>query len=308
MTYRLPPEDYSVADIERFTALSVRQGSTLASVVKHDARDERVVLGAYVLRLGEQGSTCTSERALEEASAFLTHEGSWLAETPRTLLDAAIQTGLLSKTLSGERSTLRVEQGVVGAVSHRRLIDEGEVARAILTERRARWRETLQARNRAINQTPAPEADPEADRAFMLMALQAAQEAANEGEIPVGAVLVADGQVQAVTHNRTRTDCDPTAHAEVLALRAAALKQGNYRLTNATLYVTLEPCPMCTGALMQARVGRVVYAAADARQGALGGALDLREVPGVNHRPLTQSGVLEDEATELLTRFFHSRR
>ncbi len=142
----------------------------------------------------------------------------------------------------------------------------------------------------------------------MERALGLARRAETEGEVPVGAVLVRRGELLAEGWNRPIGACDPTAHAEVVALRAAARAVGNYRLPGTTLYVTLEPCPMCMGALVHARVQRLVYAAADPRSGAAGSVIDLACHPGLNHRIDVSAGPLASEASALLRAFFRRRR
>src|SRR6267143_5017585 len=119
---------------------------------------------------------------------------------------------------------------------------------------------------------------------WMRVAWQAAHEAQARDEVPIGTCVVADGELVAVAGNRTRTDCDPTAHAEIVALRAAAQKLGNYRLAGATLCVTVEPCAMCVGALVHARIATLVYGAAEPKSGALASAIRGDELPGFNHR------------------------
>ena len=148
-----------------------------------------------------------------------------------------------------------------------------------------------------------------ADERLMREALTAAREAAARGEVPVGACLVSeDGEVLAVAGNRTRSDCDPTAHAEVIALREAALKVGNYRLTGTTMYATVEPCAMCAGALVQARVRRLVYGAADPKAGAVESVFRVCDSGSLNHRMELRPGVLEAECRRLLQEFFRQRR
>ena len=143
----------------------------------------------------------------------------------------------------------------------------------------------------------------------MRASLQQAQIAAEEGEVPVGAVLIdAAGGLLAVGYNQPISACDPSAHAEIVALRAAAHRQGNYRLPGTTLYVTLEPCTMCVGALMHARVERLVYAAREPRSGAIESTQQLLESGAYNHRIKVESGLLADESSALLTAFFKSRR
>ena len=148
----------------------------------------------------------------------------------------------------------------------------------------------------------------EQDIAGMRAALVEAELAADAGEIPVGAVVVVNGEIIATGRNRSITDNDPSAHAEIIALRAAALAQANYRLNSATLYVTLELCVMCVGAIVQARVGRVIFGAYDDKAGALGSATDLSDSRALNHRFEINGGLLADESATLLKNFFRSRR
>ena len=147
------------------------------------------------------------------------------------------------------------------------------------------------------------------DRALMAQALECAREAYRRGEVPVGAVIAgADGNVVARAANAPIASRDPTGHAEVLALRMAGQALDNYRLPGCVLYVTLEPCPMCVGALVHARVERVVFAAADPKTGACGSVFDLAASPRHNHRFQVTGGVLAAESAELLRRFFAERR
>ena len=149
---------------------------------------------------------------------------------------------------------------------------------------------------------------PTADVDGMRAALAEAGAAAAAGEVPVGAVVIVDGEIVAAAHNRTVADADPSGHAEILALRAAAARKGNHRLTSATLYVTLEPCVMCVGALAQARIARVVFGAYDRKAGALGSVEDLAESRALNHRFEVNGGLLADECGEALKSFFEDRR
>jgi tRNA(adenine34) deaminase len=142
----------------------------------------------------------------------------------------------------------------------------------------------------------------------MVAALDEARRGLAAGEVPVGAVVVLGGEIIGRAHNAPIALADPTAHAEVLALREATRKRGNYRLPGATLYVTVEPCPMCCGAALHARVSRVVYGAADPKAGAVESLYRLLDDPRLNHRVATRGGVLAREAAELLTTFFAARR
>ncbi|MGH9236934.1 MAG: tRNA adenosine(34) deaminase TadA [Vicinamibacterales bacterium] len=143
---------------------------------------------------------------------------------------------------------------------------------------------------------------------FMRAALEQARLALAAGEVPIGAVVVAGGEIVARAFNQPIAAVDPTAHAEVLALRAAAAHIGNYRLTDTTVYVTVEPCLMCVGALVHARVREVVFGALEPRTGALVSTLRGHEIPGLNHRFTVTGGVLEADCRELIQQFFREKR
>jgi len=142
----------------------------------------------------------------------------------------------------------------------------------------------------------------------MRVALDEARAARERGEVPIGAAIAIDGRVIARAGNRTIGDCDPTAHAEIIALREAAQANGNHRLLGATLYVTVEPCAMCVGAIIQARLERVVYGADDAKAGAVRSCFEIFAHPAMNHRPEVTAGVLAEDAIALLRDFFAARR
>ena len=144
--------------------------------------------------------------------------------------------------------------------------------------------------------------------AFMRAALEQARIAAQAGEVPVGAVVVIDGDVAGAGFNQPIGTRDPTAHAEIVAIRAAAARVGNYRLTGATLYVTVEPCLMCVGAMVHARIGTVVFGAPEPKAGAVVSTLAAHELPSLNHRMAVIGGVLEDECRATIQAFFRERR
>ena len=148
----------------------------------------------------------------------------------------------------------------------------------------------------------------EEDSHFMMLALKEAEAAEAAGEVPVGAVIVLDGKMVARGHNRTIYDCDPTAHAEVIALRQAAQKLANYRLTGATLYVTIEPCAMCAGAMIQARVARLVYGCEDPKGGAIVSCFEMADHPKLNHRMEVTRGVLAEDCARAVQAFFQKKR
>ena len=151
-------------------------------------------------------------------------------------------------------------------------------------------------------------AESESDARWMRQALVAAHDARSRDEVPVGTCIVAGDTILAGAGNRTRTDGDPTAHAEVVALRHAAAKAGNYRLADAVVYSTIEPCVMCAGALIQARVRRLVFGALDERAGAVVSRFRVCDTDFLNHRIEVTVGVLEEECRELMQEFFRSRR
>jgi tRNA(adenine34) deaminase len=146
------------------------------------------------------------------------------------------------------------------------------------------------------------------DLEYMHLAIVQAQAAALRGEVPVGALVVLEDRILAAAGNRAITDCDPTAHAEVVALRDAARKTGNYRLIGAAIYVTVEPCAMCAGALVQARVARLIYGADEPKGGAIRTCMRVLDAPALNHRVEVISGVLAEESVQLLQSFFSARR
>ena len=146
------------------------------------------------------------------------------------------------------------------------------------------------------------------DEYFMRLALREAARALEHDDIPVGAVVVKDGEVIGAGHNERELRADPTAHAEIIALRAAARSLGSWRVLESVLYVTLEPCAMCAGAIVLARVPRVVFGTTDPKAGAAGSVLDVLAEPQLNHRPQVQSGLLAQECADALRAFFASRR
>ena len=149
--------------------------------------------------------------------------------------------------------------------------------------------------------------DPDRDEYFMAMALDLANEAAAIGEVPVGALIVRDGEIIGRGHNRMISKNDPTAHAEINALRDAAQNVGNYRLVDCALYVTLEPCAMCAGAIMHARIERVIFGAADPKTGACGSVVDLFSEARLNHHAEVTGGILNEECAQQLKQFFAAR-
>jgi tRNA(adenine34) deaminase len=147
-----------------------------------------------------------------------------------------------------------------------------------------------------------------ADRRLMALALERAREAEGHGDVPIGAVVARDGEPLASAGNERELRGDPTAHAEILAIRAAAESLGGWRLPGTTIHVTLEPCAMCAGAIVLARIPEVVYGAPDPKAGAAGSVMNVLADPALNHRPRVTAGVMEDESAALLREFFSARR
>ena len=160
----------------------------------------------------------------------------------------------------------------------------------------------------ADTQKNTAETQPEADAAWMERALEQAALAAAAGEVPVGALVIKDGEIIGSGHNRNLLDNDPTAHAEIVALRQAAARVGNHRLTGCTMVATIEPRSMCAGALIHARIARLVYGASDPKAGAAGSMLQVINHPGLNHRMEVTAGVLADNCSEILQNFFRQKR
>jgi tRNA(adenine34) deaminase len=146
------------------------------------------------------------------------------------------------------------------------------------------------------------------DEYFMRLALREAMQALDHDDVPIGAVVVRDGEVIGAGHNERELRADPTAHAEMIALREASRQLGSWRVLDSVMYVTLEPCAMCAGAIVLARIPRVVFGATDPKAGAAGSVLDVLDVPQLNHRPQVESGLLAEECADLLRAFFAPRR
>ncbi len=149
---------------------------------------------------------------------------------------------------------------------------------------------------------------PQTDAGWMTLALEQARLAAAAGEVPVGALVIKEGEIIGQGHNRNLLGNDPTAHAEIVALRQAAARVGNHRLSNCTVYATIEPCSMCAGALVHARIARLVYGASDPKAGAVGSVLQVLNHPRLNHRWEITAGVLADKCSEILQEFFRRKR
>lgn len=320
--------------LARLAQLALRDGLHLAALRERDPRDFELLLASAALffpveqRLDERGANVCLKRFLASAGRMLDTDHvelrRWLADfafIQRSDYGTDYRRGRFPAALAAAAALLTEEQ----------LAQAAENARAARAQersaRKAAWlAQQVQALDAAqgdaavagelplvevIEPAPAPEegdVPPDADETFMRLAIDQAHNAWALGEVPVGAVLVKDGRVIATGFNQPIGYNDPTAHAEILALRAAAELLDNYRLDDCTLYVTLEPCAMCAGAIQHARLARLVYAAADPKTGACGSVVDLFAEPRLNHHTRVQAGVLGGDCGALLSTFFAERR
>lgn len=304
------PEFSAAAWLSRLGELSIRRGSHLDSLRRRDPRDFELVLASAALFL-PPAQLIDERQANEALLAFLASAGAWLAVDHVELRRWLADTGMVHRSDFGSDyrrgeipEWLAYAARSLDAESLAKAVEEAHAERAL--ERQERRRAWLAQMSAGIEVTES-EARPD-DEMYMRMAIDQAHNAWAMGEVPVGAVLVKEGQVIATGFNQPIANHDPTAHAEVQAMRAAAELLGNYRLSHCTLYVTLEPCAMCSGAMQHARLARVVYGAADPKTGAAGSVVDLFAEPRLNHHASVRGGVLAAECGGLLTRFFAERR
>jgi tRNA(adenine34) deaminase len=307
--------------IERLAQLATRDGLLLSSLRERDARDFELVLASAALflppsqLLDERDANACLKRFLATAGAMLDTDH---VELRRWLADL----GFVHRSDYGSDYRRGVMPGWLADAA--RQLDSDRLAQAAADARESRARErsarkaawiarSLDAQQavaaiEVIEDVPPPAEHSVADETFVRLAMDQAHNAWALGEVPVGAVIVKDGQVIATGFNQPIGNADPTAHAEIQAIRAAAELLGNYRLNHCELYVTLEPCAMCAGAIQHARLSRLVYGAADPKTGACGSVVDLFAQPRLNHHTRVQAGVLAADCGELLKRFFAERR
>ena len=295
--------------LERLAQLAVRQGVHLSTLQQKDGRALELVFASAALCF-------PADRLLDERGAnvvlkeFLATGGAMLATDHVELRRWLVDTGFIRRSDYGTDYRRGVFPDWMAEAAQQ--LDSERIAAAVGDARQARDAQR-EARRQAwlanqIEVTEEVAAPLEADVTFMRLALDQAHNAWALAEVPVGAVVVRDGQVIATGFNQPVGNSDPTAHAEIQAMRAAAELLGNYRLAHCELYVTLEPCAMCAGAMQHARIKRLVYGAADPKTGACGSVVDLFAEPRLNHHTTLRAGVLADEAAALLSRFFAERR
>lgn len=304
------PEITREAWLARLGELSIRQGSHLESLRSRDARDFELVLASAALFL-PSGQLLDERRANEALLGFLASAGSWLALDYAELRRWLADTGFVLRSDYG--TDYRRGHFPAWLATAAAQLQVNDLAEAVAQAGEARARQRAQRREAWLAQASAglevseSAAHPD-DEIYMRLAIDQAHNAWALGEVPVGAVLVKDGKVLATGFNQPIGNADPTAHAEVQVLRAAAQLENNYRLNHCTLYVTLEPCAMCAGAIQHARIARVVWGAADPKTGAAGSVVDLFAESRLNHHAAVRGGVLGAECGELLARFFAERR
>ncbi len=300
--------------LERIGQLAIRDGTHLGSLRERDARDFELVLASAALFF-PPGRLLTEREANERLKEFLTSAGAMLATDHVELRRWMADTGIIHRSDRGtdyRRGALPAWLAAAAdQLSAGQLQDAVRTARAGNASARAARKRAWMARSdiavEEIVGAPPPIEQPD-DETYMRLALDQAQNAWALGEVPVGAVLVKDGQVIATGFNQPIGNADPTAHAEIQAIRAAAELMGNYRLSHCVLYVTLEPCAMCAGAIQHARIARVVYGADDPKTGACGSVIDLFAEPKLNHHAQVRRGVLAETCGRLLSDFFAERR
>jgi tRNA(adenine34) deaminase len=310
----------AAAWLQRLAELGRRQGLSLATLLGGDRLDLDLLLASAALHLPlDEG--LNEREASERLREFLSVTGAMLdtdhAELRRWLIDLGFATrsdrgtdyrrAALPSRLQQAAAELDAEQLRAAVEQARRAEAETRAAR------KAEWLARAAAAIEVTEISPAEAAEPrraaaDSDATFMSLALDQAHNGWAMGEVPVGAVVVLDGQVVATGFNQPIANHDPTAHAEIQAMRAAATLLGNYRLAGCTLYVTLEPCAMCAGAIQHARVARLVFGARDPKTGACGSVVDLFAEPRLNHHTEVVGGVLADRCSRLLSEFFAERR
>jgi len=305
--------------LERLGTLAVRDGLHLGTLRERDPRDFELVLASAALFLPAD-QLLTEIDANTRLKSFLATAGAMLDTDHVELRRWMADTGFLHRSDYGtdyRRGTIPDWlKAAANELSAEQLMAAMGAARDARSQRRAARKQAWLAKAAAAievteNVTNVQDAPPQAgpqDQVYMRMAFDQAHNAWALGEVPVGAVIVKDGQVIATGFNQPIGNADPTAHAEIQAMRAAADLLGNYRLNHCELYVTLEPCAMCAAAAVHARIARVVFGAWDPKAGAAGSVLDYFTIPALNHRVDVFGGVQSAASAELLRQFFSARR
>jgi tRNA(adenine34) deaminase len=294
--------------LDRLAQLAVRHGVHLSTLQQRDGRDLELVFASATLAFPAD-RLLTERDANEVLQRFLAGAGAMLATDHVELRRWMVDTGFIRRSDHGtdyRRGTMPDWLAEAAAqLGFARIAEVVATARSEHdAQREARRRAWLASQIEVTEEVP----DADSDQTFMRLALDQAHNAWALAEVPVGAVVVKDGQVIATGFNQPVGNSDPTAHAEIQAMRAAAELLGNYRLSHCELYVTLEPCAMCAGAMQHARIKRLVFGAADPKTGACGSVVDLFAEARLNHHTTVRGGVLAAECGEMLSKFFAERR
>ena len=294
--------------LRRMAQLASRQGVHLASLQQPDGRDLELVFASAALTFPPDGRL-TEREANERLKHFLTTAGAMIDTDHVELRRWMVDTGFIRRSDHGtdyrRGSFPDWLNGAAGALEFEAIAKTVAQARRDREAERDARRQAWLARQITVTEEAAS-ASP--DDVMMRLALDQAHNAWALAEVPVGAIVVSNGQVIATGFNQPIGNSDPTAHAEIRAMRAAAELLGNYRLADCELFVTLEPCAMCAGAMQHARIKRLVYGAADPKTGACGSVVNLFSEPRLNHHTEVVGGVLADECSRLLSQFFAERR
>lgn len=293
--------------LQRMEQLALRQGVHLSTLQQKDGGDLELLLASAALAFPAD-ALLDEKDANEVLKRFLATAGAMVATDHVELRRWMVDAGFLRRTDYGTDYRRGIFPSWLAAaaaeMSYGRVAEATAQARAAHQAKREAKRSAWLASRIEVTEGAAEDAD----QTFMRLALDQAHNAWALSEVPVGAVIVRNRQVLATGFNQPIGNADPTAHAEIQALRAAATLLGNYRLSDCELFVTLEPCAMCAGAMQHARIRRLIFGAADPKTGACGSVLDLFAEPRLNHHTEVRAGVLASESSGLLSRFFVERR
>lgn len=298
--------------IDRLVQLSARRGVHLSSLAEKNGRDLELVLATAALHLPTQ-QLLSEKQASAVLRAFLSGAGSFVDTDHVELRRWLADTGFIVRSDRGtDYRRGHFPEWLASAADH---VDVaaltaavGESAAQRSDAREARKQAWLAKTAQAVEVTETLLAIAGDDSMYLRLALDQAHNAWALGEVPVGCVIVKDGEVIATGFNQPIGNQDPTAHAEIQAMRAAAERLGNYRLSHCELFVTLEPCAMCAGAMQHARIARVIFGASDPKTGACGSVINLFAEPKLNHHATVRGGVLAEDCAQLLSSFFSERR
>jgi len=298
--------------LQRLAELARRRGLAVGTLLSASRRDLDLLLASAAMHLPVDEGLSERE-ASERLRDFLATTGAMLATDYAELRRWLVDLGYVSRSDRGadyRRAAMPpwLREAAQALDADRLRVAVATARRTQDDERRARKDAWLARTAAALEVTEAPLLKSDPDEVAMALALDQAHNAWAMGEVPVGAVLLRQGQVVATGFNQPIANHDPTAHAEIQALRAGAAVLGNYRLADCTLVVTLEPCAMCAGAIQHARIGRLVFGARDPKTGACGSVVDLFAEPRLNHHTEVQGGVLAERCGKLLSDFFAERR